>query len=148
MKNIKDLTPHQICIRATKENAEFIIPLLEKLGGVNILHFESCKVVVKEVYYLNNLNEIHLDLKDEVPKGYTEITLEQLSELAGVKEPQTDELSKLKSENESLKSKILHYKSLAKSAEQILKQENADIDEVLDIVGLISGSVTLSDLEP
>lgn len=100
MKNIKDLAPHQICIRATEENAEFIIPLLEKLGGVKPV-LRDIKMLIDSYFMITIMDNYIVWNSDE--KGRTEITLEQLRELAGeVKEPQTDELWRVETKRHPL----------------------------------------------
>jgi len=94
MKDLKSLKSTEICIRATVENAEFIIPLLEKLGGVGADYLKDISGEIGKCFAILNGNTKWIVwLTEAGEKNYTEITLEQLRELAGVKEPQTERVT-------------------------------------------------------
>lgn len=94
MKDLKSLKPTEICIRATEENAEFIVSLLEKLGGIHQskLTFESGDFASYPYVFIDGGCKNRIDAM-RLPFELTEITLEQLRELAGVKEPQTERIT-------------------------------------------------------
>lgn len=93
MKDLKSLKPTEIKIYTTRETFYEIVRLLVKYGGIEADAFRPTKHDGDSTLplYISETGEVLWDFVGI--KELTEITLKQLRELAGVKEPQTERIT-------------------------------------------------------
>ena len=142
MTDIKNLKPTEIYVYPkTFNEAVECFALFEKMGFEKDI-YEPCS----NASFFIGENRISY-WYEKLPE-LTEITLYELRQMAGVEESKPDELAALRKENEELRERLEYYERLAKSAEEIYRAYNSDVDMIMTPIRLISGSDTLEDLKP